>query len=160
MSSVAEQIRGAREAQKLTIQQIAETTKIRSDHIRALEEGNFNVFVAPVYIRGFVRSYATLLKLEVPKVMADLDAELGRTQKFCEPPPLTKQSRGLLDFVMLQFSRMDWRKMLVAFGGVALIGVVVGGWTLWRHRKSTDPLAGLPAGVYQSSDSGATLPLK
>ena len=44
MSTVAEQLRQAREAQKLTIQELAEITKIRSDHIRALEEGNFNVF--------------------------------------------------------------------------------------------------------------------
>ena len=56
MSTVAEQLRQAREAQKLTIQELAEITKIRSDHIRALEEGNFNVFPAPVYIRGFVRT--------------------------------------------------------------------------------------------------------
>ncbi len=61
MSTVAEQLRQAREARNLTEQQIVEITKIRTDHLRALEEGNFDVFSAPVYIRGFVRSYATLL---------------------------------------------------------------------------------------------------
>jgi len=66
MSTVAEQLRQAREARHLTVQQAAEITKIRTDHLRALEEGNFEVFSAPVYIRGFVRSYSTLLKMEVP----------------------------------------------------------------------------------------------
>ena len=47
MSTVAEQLRSAREAKKLTVEQVAETTKIRTDHIRALEEGNFNVFPRP-----------------------------------------------------------------------------------------------------------------
>ena len=70
MPTVAEQLRAGREARKLTIPQVAEATKIRTDHIRALEEGNFNVFSAPVYIRGFVRNYATQLKLDVPQVMA------------------------------------------------------------------------------------------
>ena len=70
MATVAEQLRTAREAQKLMVHQIADITKIRTDHLRALEEGNFDVFMAPVYIKGFVRSYSTLLKLNVPQVMA------------------------------------------------------------------------------------------
>ena len=56
MSTVAEQLREAREAQNLTVYQVAEITKIRTDHIRALDEGNYDVFSAPVYIRGSVRS--------------------------------------------------------------------------------------------------------
>ncbi|MGH7954054.1 MAG: helix-turn-helix domain-containing protein, partial [Limisphaerales bacterium] len=50
MPTVAEQLRAAREVQKLTIHQVAEKTKIRTDHVRALEDGNFSVFSAPVYI--------------------------------------------------------------------------------------------------------------
>ena len=44
MSTVADKLRQAREAQNLTIHQIADITKIRTDHIRALEQGNFDVF--------------------------------------------------------------------------------------------------------------------
>src|SRR5689334_9704940 len=124
MSTVAEKLRQAREAQKITVHQVAEITKIRTDHIRALEEGNFNVFSAPVYIRGFVRTYATLLKLDVPQTMSALDAELGRTEKFSEPPPLTDQPKTMVDFAMLQLSKVDWRKGLLALGvlgGMALV---------------------------------------
>jgi cytoskeletal protein RodZ len=63
MPTVAEQLRQAREQRGWTINQLADATKIRTDHIRALEEGNYNVFAAPVYIQGFVRTCATLLKL-------------------------------------------------------------------------------------------------
>ena len=72
MATVAQHLRVAREAQKLSITQIAEVTKIRTDHIRALEDGNYDIFAAPVYIRGFVRTYATFLKLDVKD---DADAE-------------------------------------------------------------------------------------
>src|ERR1700755_2846037 len=109
MSTVAEQLRQAREAQKLTIQELAEITKIRSDHIRALEEGNFNVFSAPVYIRGFVRTYATLLKLDVTRIMDNLAGGLGETGKFRKPPPLSDQKKGILDFLTLQLSKLNWR---------------------------------------------------
>jgi cytoskeletal protein RodZ len=159
MSTVAEQLREAREAQKLTIQELAEITKIRTDHIRALEEGNFNVFPAPVYIRGFVRTVSTILKLDVPQVMSNLEGELGQTVKFREPPPLTDQPKTPIDFVMLQLSKVNWRGGAVVVGGLAVIAIVILGVAISRHAKRTDPLAGLKPGVYQPSNSGETLPL-
>src|SRR5208282_798291 len=122
MPTVAEQLRAAREARQLTIAQVAEATKIRTDHLRALEEGNFNVFSAPVYIRGFVRNYATHLKLDVPQVMAALDTELGRTVKFKEPPPLVEESKSALDHVMFWLARLNWR---MGFVGIAAVGIVL-----------------------------------
>src|SRR3954471_5404639 len=105
MATVAEQLREAREAQNLNVYQIAEITKIKTDHIRALESGAYDRFSAPVYIRGFVRTYARSLKMDEAKVVADLEAELGQTEKFRELPPLTNEPRGALDFVMLQLSK-------------------------------------------------------
>ena len=97
MSTVAEQLRVAREAQKLTVQQVADATKIRADHIGALEQGNFGVFSAPVYIRGSVKNYAKLLKLDLPPLMVALDIELDQTEKFSEPPPFTDDPKKPLD---------------------------------------------------------------
>src|ERR1043165_2207797 len=127
MPTVAEQLRQAREQRGWTIDQLADVTKIRTDHIRALEEGNYNVFAAPVYIQGFVRTIATLLKLDTPKVMADLEAELGATKKFREHPRLTGDSRGILDYIMLQFSKINWRVALpfliviIVLGGAIVV---------------------------------------
>lgn len=161
MASVSEQLREAREAQKLTVQQVAEITKIRTDHLRALEEGNFDVFSAPVYIKGFIRSYATILKLDVPRVMADLDAELGKTQKFSEPPPLSDEPKGVLDFVMLQLSKLDWQKGVILLGVLGCAVLLIAIFLVWKHQRASDPLKGLKPGVYQSTQhvSGETLPL-
>jgi cytoskeleton protein RodZ len=161
MSTVAEKLRQAREAQNLTIHQIAETTKIRTDHIRALEEGNFNMFSAPVYIRGFVRTYATLLKLDVKEVMSALDAELGRTEKFKEPPALSHPPRGVLDFLMLQLSRVDWRKALIGAGVLAGVILLVAIILTVRHRRTRDPLAGTKPAMYQpaKTNTGEKLPV-
>src|SRR5439155_5230168 len=100
MPTVAEQLRTAREAKQLTIPQVAEMTKIRTDHLRALEESNFHAFSAPIYIRGSVKNYATMMKMDVPKILADLDAELSRTEKFALPPPLMEESKSILDYLM------------------------------------------------------------
>jgi cytoskeletal protein RodZ len=161
MSSVAEQLRQAREARHLTIEQVAEITKMRTDHLRALEEGNYHVFSAPVYIRGFVRGLANLYKLDVGQVMGALEGELGQDRKFAEPPPLTDQPRGALDFVMLQLSKVDWRRGAVGLAIVGAAVVVVAGVVAWRHHRKADPLRGLKPAVYQPTQhvSGETLPL-
>jgi cytoskeletal protein RodZ len=158
---VSEQLRAARESQNLSIQAVVEITKIRTDHIRALEEANFDVFSAPVYIRGFIRTYATILKLDVPQIMAALDAELRQTEKFSEPPPLSNEPRGFVDFLMLQLSKLDWRKSLVGVGVLALVLIVVIIVLITRHYRKSDLLRDLPPGVYHSTQSvsGQTLPL-
>ena len=159
MSTVAEQLRSAREARNLTIQQVAESTKMRTDHIRALEEGDFNVFSAPIYIRGSVKNYAMLLKLDVPQIMAVLDAELGRTEKFSEPPPLTEASNTPLDRLMFLLSKFSWRVGLAGGVVVGVLLIVIIFNVARRHPRHNDPLAGLPPAVYQPTNSGDTLPL-
>ena len=49
MATVAEQLRSAREAQNLDIYQVAEITKMKTDHIRALESGEYDGFAAPIF---------------------------------------------------------------------------------------------------------------
>jgi cytoskeletal protein RodZ len=159
MSEVGEQLQAARNALKLTVQQVADTTKIRTDHIRALEEGNYEIFSAPVYIRGFVRIYATHLKLNTPQIMAVLNAELGRTEKFREPPPLMEESNTLLDHAMFWLSKLNWRVGLIGGTGLILLVVVLLVGSAWRHHSRANPLAGLKPAVYQSADAGETLPL-
>ena len=161
MSVVADQLRQARQTQNLTVQQVAEVTKIRTDHLRALEEGQFEIFSAPVYVRGFVRSYSTLLKLDVPQIMRALDTELAETSKFREKPPGSEAQHGVLDFLMLQLSKVGLRKGLIGLGVLMVMVAIASGWLLWRHRRPTDPLSGLKAGLYQPTQhlSGETLPL-
>ena len=159
MPTVGEQLRSAREEQKLDLNHLGDVTKIRTDHLRALESGDYNQFAAPVYIRGFVRTYATLLKLDVPKLMADLDQELRQTKNFRDPPALMNPAGGHLDFLMLQLSRLNWRA--VAIGGVVVILLVVGVTMFEAHRKTktADPLPTLGSGLYQSKQEGEILPL-
>jgi cytoskeletal protein RodZ len=159
MPTVAEQLRAAREAKKLSVQQVADATKIRTDHIRALEEGNFGAFSAPVYIRGSVKNYAAMLKLDVPQLLLALDAELGRTEKFSEPPPITTATKSPIDRALFLLSKVNV-KVVMAAGGVLAVVVILGiaHWALKNH-KPADPLANLQPAVYQPANSGDTLPL-
>lgn len=149
MSSVAEQLRRAREAQGLSLRDLAEMTKIRSDHLEALEEANYSPFPAPVYIRGSVRTCASFLKMDVPAVLEALDAELAKSPEFSGPPSLSGERRGPLDWVTYQLSRVNWRVTGVLAAVVLVVGGGWYGWQAWKQRLREDPLARLGPGLYR-----------
>lgn len=149
-SSVGEQLRKARESRRFTVSQVADATKIKSDHITALEESDFSPFSAPVYIRGYTKSLARHYKLDVPNVVADLDAELAQTKEFAEPPSLIPREKGVLDWVTLQLSKLNL-SLLLPLLAIALIGsLIVWGYTAWRRHQAADPLSNLGPGYYKA----------
>ncbi len=161
MSIVAEQLRQARESKKLSVHQAAEATKIRTDHIEALEAGNYDVFPAPVYIRGFVRTYATYLRLDVPRIVEQLNSELSTSVKHREAPALTRKAPSVLDWFMFQLSRINWRWALpiLLLAIVAFIGIY--GYRAWKIHQSVDPLGDLGPGLYNApqTNGGELLPI-
>jgi cytoskeletal protein RodZ len=161
MPTVGDQLRTAREAQKLTIQEVAEATNMRADHVRALERGDFSPFPAPVYVRGSVRTYAKLLKLEVMPIMEALTAELNPERHADGTGPGAGRRRGVLDHLALQLVRFGWKRTVLVLG--VLLGVVL--LVVWRggrspDRPAEDPLSDLPPPLYQpAGGDGGCLPL-
>lgn len=159
MATVGEQLRQAREKANLSTADVAEQTKIRKDHVESLEAGDYDVFAAPVYIRGFVRTYASIVKLDVSSLLAELDRELGQTDKFAEHPRLTDQSKGVIDYIMLQLSKINWRVALPLFITALILLVSLFIYRTWKVQQTRDPLEKLGPGLYQGKSSGETLPL-
>ena len=76
-------LRNARLQRGLSIEQAAQDTRISARFIEALEAERFDSLPAPVYVRGFLRSYASYLRLDP----APLLAELGDSAARPIPPP-------------------------------------------------------------------------
>ena len=155
MPTAGEQLRAERERQKLTIHDVANATNIKTDHVRALEESKWDAFAAAVYIRGFTRTYARFLKLDPAPLIVILEAELGQTDDYAEPPSLDGGRKGSLDFIMLQLSRVKWQWVFPLLLGTGI--VVVGAWAVrtWQQKPKRDPLNGLGSGLYQPKKTGS-----
>ena len=125
--------------------------------MRALEEGDYNTFIAPVYIRGFVRNYAKTLKLDAGPIMTQLETELGKSEKFSDHPSLSHAPRGALDTGMLYLSRVNWKYALPVLTVVILVVGSVYGYQAWYRYKNTDPLADLGPGLYQPKEPQSLL---
>ena len=65
-------LRSGREAAGLTIAAVAQQLKLAPRQVTALEEGDFAKLPGRTFIRGFVRNYARLLRLDSNTVLAAL----------------------------------------------------------------------------------------
>lgn len=149
MPTVGEQLRTAREARKLRIQEVAEATNMRTDHILALEEGNYAPFPAPVYIRGSIRTYAKLLKLDVMQIMGDLDAEMNHEVHAGDSSGTHRRHRGIVDFLAYQLARFGWKRSLILLAILVVLLLILLIRGADSGKPAPNPLADLPPPAYQ-----------
>lgn len=114
---VGERLREAREARGMTVGDIAQTLKLGSRQVEALEAGRWEVLPGPTFIRGFVRNYARLVQLDPVPMMAILDRVLEKPVARLDVPesrPATMPSSGR------GLSRRDRNVVLFGAGLVVL----------------------------------------
>ena len=80
--TIGKQLRQAREARSLSLEQVAQATHIRVRYLQALEAEQFEVLPSTAQVRGFLRAYAAHLKLDPAPLLAELSGEVAL------PPPL------------------------------------------------------------------------
>jgi cytoskeletal protein RodZ len=74
-SMIGDKLRNERERQKLTIQDIAKGTSIRSVYIDAIEKGEYDKLPGKVYAKGFVRNYASFLRMDADAAVHQFSEE-------------------------------------------------------------------------------------
>lgn len=72
--TIGGQLAAKRGERGLSIEQVAATTRIRPEYLRLLEDDDYEGFAAPVYTRGYLRTYATYLGLDADALLAQLPA--------------------------------------------------------------------------------------
>ncbi len=74
MQTIGERLEEARKRKGISVREAAEATKIRSDYLHKLESNSFDLNLPEIYVRGFLRGYASYLKLNGDKLLADYSA--------------------------------------------------------------------------------------
>jgi hypothetical protein len=64
MFAIGSSLKDARLRKGLDLAQAAEATKIRSRHLQALEDEQFDILPGQTYVRGFLKTYADFLGLD------------------------------------------------------------------------------------------------
>lgn len=70
----------ARRQKDLSVQQVAEQLKLSTRQIAAIESNQFDLLPQMVIVRGFIRAYSKLLKIDADKVVALLPMPVDNVQ--------------------------------------------------------------------------------
>jgi cytoskeleton protein RodZ len=84
--SIGTQLRQAREAQSLSLDQVAQATHIRLHYLEALELDQFELLPSVAHVRGFLRAYGDYLKVNSGELIRALEKDSPVNPTLFNPP--------------------------------------------------------------------------
>lgn len=89
MESIGDYLKREREIRNITLEEVANATKINIGILRTIEEGQTERFPAAVFVRGFIRCYAQYIGLDPNDVLLRYHPQVKTPghQEEVSPPP-------------------------------------------------------------------------
>ncbi len=141
-------LRRARESLGLSAEDVAGELRLSVSQIKALEQDDYTDLPGATYVRGYLRSYARLVKVDEDSVLPPL-----------QPEPLARSMNAIARPVQRQARSSDrWVRLMSYSLGLLLIALVV---VWWRSQGGFDfekeLLAELPSLTVEKGDSDRTV---
>ena len=115
--SVGERLRAAREALGMETGEVASALKLSKHQVEALEAGDWSRLPGNTFVRGFVRNYARVVKLDAATLLPDLESP-----PLAEPKLQLPQSKRTVLPESGQVQRRDYAAVLA---GMVLVAIAV-----------------------------------
>lgn len=139
------ELREARLFQRISLDEVARSTRITPEYLRALEDGQWDS-VPAAYVRGYLGAYAAAIGMNRDKVLRDYDLLLstGRASERAsidDAPPLL--SRPEIADVARQKVQASWfialashRRLFYVIGGLILLAPLI--LAKWMQHPAAD----------------------
>ncbi len=79
--TVGEILLSCRERAGLSLEEVSQETRLAVKNLEYLETDNFEAVPAKVYVRGFIRTYAVFLGLDVEHLLSKYEVQTGQTHR-------------------------------------------------------------------------------
>lgn len=141
MSELGEQLKQARIARGLTLDDVQELTKIRKRYLEAIEAGDYKVLPGSFYVRAFIKTYAETVGIDPDELFAEhrQDVPEAIQEKTMEPVIQKRRSRQSSE----RNSKWLSTTLMWSFAALILIVIylyfVVWGKTDEKDANQTDP---------------------
>jgi len=134
VGSFGDRLRREREMRGVSLDDIAEATKIGTRSLRALEEEHFELLPGGIFNKGFVRAYAKYLGLNEDEAVTDYLSAAGESSP--DPRLIAEQNAGRID--RSGGDTGDHRRPGFPIVPVLILLLVIaagaGGWHLYEQR--------------------------
>lgn len=139
MEDIGPIFKAARLKKKVTASQAAAATRMKVQHVEALERGDFSRMAAPMYAKGFIKIYAEYLGLDpMPLIKSYMD-NLAPKESVVQVPPSVIASKTHEEEPVsppwwkrvprIKWPTIKWPRIKpgkpVIYGGVAVVVILV-----------------------------------
>lgn len=123
MSSIGNILRTERETQGRTLTEVSKAVYIKTKYLSALEEENFAAIPGEVYVKGFIRAYASYLGMDGEELVAQYDgpSESILLQKET-PTAVTEGGKGRR---RRRRKAVSWPEITIIVGVILFIFLIV-----------------------------------
>ena len=80
MKNVGELLRQRRKEMHLSLKEAENATSIRTSYLQALEDGEMNKLISPIYAQGFFKQYASFLGIDGEQIVRDNPSVFSRPE--------------------------------------------------------------------------------
>lgn len=156
LQGIGEILKKTREAQGISLDEVAEATKIRSKYLKALEEEAFDQLPGDVYAKGFATAYLKYLgikdrpdvieimtpKSKTVEVSAEKENESERTERTERTAPRAKRRKRADRFEETPLNKNAKTIILLSLAAILLLFCVQGLYTkqMGDDLPQTDPI--------------------
>ncbi len=130
IKTAGECLKQRREGLGISIKDVSNKLKIRMDYLENLENGNYDNLPPAVYVRGFIRSYASLLGINPEGIVNVYNREMTIRSKVKRIPTTANQE--------IKFTKKDYAiitpKFVAIFFSLLFLSIV--GYYLWHQISS------------------------
>jgi cytoskeleton protein RodZ len=138
----------AREASGLSIDAVAHQLKLAPRQVRALEEGDYSHLPGRTFVRGFIKSYARLVRLDPDEVLGALAT--GTATPALDAPLLQPTAPTMGELPTAEHSKAAWTRWAIPLTLAAVVAAAaVYEWTrpagVARTTVATSPETSAPA---------------
>ncbi len=135
MGVFGDHLRRERQSRNISLDQIAQATKISKRQLQALEDEAFHQLPGGIFNKGYIRAYCKFIGLDEDRLVAEYleaagqGAAAAEVEREVTPQPDTH--------IAMRVNPV----LVVALAGVLVVaGVAAGGWHLYRaHRQAAHP---------------------
>lgn len=143
--TVGERLLEARKAKKLSLEDVAKSTRISLRHLQSLENNDFAQMPARTYTIGFARAYSKVVGLPesewLPALREELDSDYNKRQTF-ELPDSNIEESG-----KVPSAKTAW---IIAGIGIAVVALA---YIIWRSTGGFTASPDLASAVNGSDDA-------
>jgi len=130
--TVGQKLALARRRQKLSIEAVEEATRIRSRYLEAIEKDDYRHLPSPVYLVGFLSSYAELFELPPEEIIKQYKKERG-------VQPERHHHTTVKPISELEKQKISITPKTIIWASALLVVLTLFGYLGWQWKKFSSP---------------------